>query len=71
MINVILETGESKKINRPFPIEATIQQVLKSFLSIMKIPFKNYKNFYFLFNGKNLDLRDNILFFKGLIGDSP
>ena len=71
MKSVVLETGEGKKISRPFPIEATIQQILKSFLSIMKIPFKNYKNFYFLYNGKKLDIRDNILFFNGSYGDSP
>ena len=45
LYNVILETS-SKKINRAFPKNSTIEEILKSFLSIMRIPFKLYLKDY-------------------------
>lgn len=64
LYNITLETGTGYRINRTFPKDATIEEIIKSFLSIMRIPFKLYlKDYYIRYNGKTLHLEDkNILY---------
>jgi len=63
LYNVTLETS-SKKINRAFPKNATIEEIIKSFLSIMRIPFKLYlKDYYIRYGHWVLHLEDkNVLY---------
>ena len=61
--NVILETLSGIKMNKTFPKETTTEEIIKSFLSIMKIPIKLYlKQYYIRYNGITLRLEDKNVF---------
>jgi hypothetical protein len=58
LYNVTLEIN-SGKINRAFPKDATIEEIIKPFLSIMRIPFKLYhKDYYIKYSNRLLHLED-------------
>ena len=66
--SIILETSSSK-INRAFPKDATIEEIIKSFLSEMKIPFKLYlKDYYSKYSYRVLHLEDKNVLYENIDG---
>ena len=59
-INISLYKSDGITIGRYFPSDLTVLDMMKVFLSIMKIPFKYlYSDGSFLYNGENLIIKKN------------
>lgn len=68
LYNITLETSSSK-INRAFPKDATIEEIIKSFLSEMRIPFKLYlKDYYIKYGSRVLHLEDKNVLYENIDG---
>jgi hypothetical protein len=66
LYNVTLVTSSSK-INRTFPKDATIEEIIKSFLSEMRIPFKLYlKEFYIKYSYRVLHLEEKNALYENI-----
>jgi len=68
LYNITLEINSSK-INRAFPKDATIEEIIKSFLSEMRIPFKLYlKDYYIKYGSRVLHLEDKNVLYENIDG---
>ena len=66
--NITLEASSSK-INRAYQKDATIEEIIKSFLSEMRIPFKLYLKDYYIKSGSRvLHLEDKNVLYENIDG---
>jgi len=59
IINIGFELLSGKKLNRGFPMNITIKEMIKAILSEMRIPYKYRNDYTFLDNGLTLNVNSD------------